>query len=186
MNHISKLFTGLALIAAAGSAAATPLTDTIVVNTAVTNLAPYTFTIDINDDVVPFNPLTNTLSNAILHLNVADTSGGNEKYAVYFGNNATAAFSGNNINAATTFNITLDAAALLDLKTDGLLTVTLKAALQGGDDGVANYNLTGASLTADVGSLQTAAAPASVPEPATLALLGITLLGFGAARARKQ
>jgi hypothetical protein len=186
MNRASQLFASLALIAAAGSAVATPLTDTIAVNAAVTNLAPYVFTININDDAVAFDPLSSTLTNAILHLNLADTQAGNEQYSVYLGSNPTAALSGKNINAPISFNIALDAAALLDLKTDGLLQVTLKAALQGGDDTSANYNLTGASLTADVGTIQTAAAIGNVPEPASLALLGIGLLGFGAARARKQ
>jgi hypothetical protein len=192
MKAITKLLSTLALVSAAAGAMATPITfDTVLVNLEVTQSSPQQFVINITDDTIPYVPTT-PITSATLHLFLSDpTVAGvrdtNEEYFVYFGDSLTAALSGHNISKdGAAFDIVLDAAAIADLKFDGLLTVKLSSALQGGNDTVANYFANTAFLTIDNGTGSGGSSNGNVPEPASLGLFGITLAGLAAVRRRKQ
>ncbi len=185
MNAFTKILSGLALASASLYAAAAPIsvTDTMTLNLPVTSVAQSSFIIDLTDNGSAYVAGAGSVTSANLLLILSDPLGGNEKYSIFFGTNPTAALATNNIaNTGTqTITIALDAAALADLSLDGKLTVILQAALQGGDDGTANYLAVSSTLNANPGT-----GAASIPEPASLGLMGITLAGLAATRRRKQ
>lgn len=184
MNAISKILSGLALASASLYAAAAPIsvTDTMSLSLPVTSAAATSFIIDLTDNSTSYVAGPGSVINATLRLVLSDPLQGNEKYSIFFGSNPVAAIAGNNIvNSGTqTMTVALDAVALADLSADGKLTVILRAALQGGDDGVANYLAVSSVLDANP------VAAESIPEPASLGLMGITLAGLVATRRRKQ
>lgn len=181
-----QILSGLALVSASLYAAAAPIsvTDTMTLNLAVSATSPKSFIINLNDDGTAYSFGAGSVTSAILHLALSDPLGSNEKYSIFFGSNTTAALAGNNIvNSGTqTVNITLDAAALTDLSLDGKLIVTLKAALQGGNDTIANYLAVSSSLEANPG----APAATVIPEPGSLGLMGLILAGLAVVRGPKN
>jgi hypothetical protein len=173
MNILAKLASTVAVLSFTSYAAATPIPATQL----VTDTAPYAFTFDMSSD-----PALSTMTSATLHFELTDIGTDNEQYNIFFGNNPLTAVTGTNINKtqATVLDITLDSTAFADLKADGKLLITLTAGLQGGNSTTADYYINGPTVTT------VEAAQTNVPEPASLALFGIAMLGFGAARARKQ
>ena len=188
MNAFTKILSGLALATASLYAAAAPIsvTDTMVLNLPVTDTAPNSFIINLTDNGSAYVAGAGSVTSAMLHLVLSDPLASNEKYSIFFGSNlTTAALAANNIvNSGTqTIDIALDAAALADLSLDGKLTVILMAALQGRNDETANYLAVSSTLDANPGA---GSGAASIPEPASLGLMGITLAGLAATRRRKQ
>ncbi|HEX6734328.1 MAG TPA: PEP-CTERM sorting domain-containing protein, partial [Azonexus sp.] len=109
----------------------------------------------------------------------------NEVFQFAIGTDATVQlYNGTNVNNGNTgadFPIVL-LAALSDLSADGILSVTLSAS--SGD-----YRFTHSLLSAEItrgstDSVQLAAT--AVPEPGTMALLGLGMLGMGLMRKRKS
>jgi hypothetical protein len=187
MNALTKILSGLALATASLYAAAAPIsvTDTMVLNLPVTDTAPNSFIIDLTDNGSGYVAGAGSVTSAMLHLVLSDPLASNEQYSIFFGSNPTAAVAANNIvNSGTqTIDIALDAVALADLSLDGKLTVILMAALQGRNDETANYLAVSSTLDANPGA---GSGAASIPEPASLGLMGITLAGLAATRRRKQ
>lgn len=180
-----KLVAGLTLATSSLYALAAPIsvTDMLTLNLAVSDTAPKSFTIDLTDDGTAYVAGAGSVTNATLHLVLSDPLASNEKYSVFFGSNPIAVLSGNNIvnTGSQTFDIVLDSATLIDLSIDGKLTVNLMAALQGGNDNIANYLAVSSRLEANP-----VAPAAAIPEPGSLGLMGITLAGLAAVRRRKQ
>ncbi len=178
----NKIVAAMALATCTVCASAAPIsvTDTMTLNLAVTNTAPKSFTINLNDNGTAYLFGLGSVTNANLHLTLDDPLGANEKYAVFLGSSTVASLAGNNINGIRIFDIILDAAALADLSIDGLLTVRFEAALQGQNDNLANYLAVSSRLEANP-----AGDAAAVPEPGSLGLMGITLAGLAAVRRRK-
>lgn len=181
MKIFKQLLVTLFAIGSIGSAAATPISVDEAFGTSkvaiVSSGTVYSFTIGLGSDfTVGFDELTS----ASLFLRLSDPLKGLEQYAFVIGTDADAQVftkSGNNNvnngNNAVDHEVVLNAHSIDLLNEYGFLKVFLKVNAGG------NYTFEGATLQGE------GLAGVPVPEPLTLALMGIALAGAGVARRRK-
>ena len=174
MNILKKALFSLVCVAALGSsmtANAFVVTDTIVKNPdqVVLPIIGYSYTHDISDN--SYTPGANRLLSAVLNIRLTDFFL-NESYVVTLGSGQSQSgsnvpdFTVNQPTGGTFVHFDLNAASLADLAADGKINVFLQT------NGIfsSSFFLADSTLTAQV------------PEPLTIALMGIGFLGIGAAR----
>lgn len=131
---------------------------------------------NINALLASFNASLNDINSAMLTFIFSDPNKGSETYTISVAMNGQTVSSDNsnsvNNGGTKTEPILLNTASLGDLKADGMISALVTAK-------TGEFYIDSASLTAEV-------TPTAVPEPATLALLGMGLLGVGAMRRRRS
>ena len=172
MNILKKALLSLAFMTALGTsvtASAFTVTDTVVRNPdqLITAISPYTFTHDIRSG---YTAGSDRLLSAELDIRLTDFLF-NETYFIKVGpspsiydfnvKNGTV----NSPNDGTFVHFQLDQASLADLAADGQISITVGAGTI-----LSSFFFADSKLTAQV------------PEPLSIALMGIGFLGIGAAR----
>ena len=184
MKLTSKLFASLILSLSALSAQAT-VTQVIVppndpTDVQVTVSTPYSYTYDVNGT---FDSAVKKIVGAVLNIVLKDPNNGNESYQLVIGTAPTADTTNggniNNGNGVSSNDYTLQTStSLADLQADGQLKFTLTA-LTG------EFFFASSGLTLSLDDIATGT-PNAVPEPMTLGLFAIALLGLGFARRRQN
>ena len=180
MNLMKKAPLAVLMAASMGGAAATPVSvsgqyDSGGAQPVSAGVLPYSFTLDISSN---FSGGVDVLTSGVLTLLLSDPDDGKEKFIVGLGSGQAYSKPGNSANDVShgghigSYSIMLDASALADLGADGKLNVTV-----GATSGM--YAFHSASFT---GMSNPGASIVQVPEPLSLALIGIALAGASLAR----
>lgn len=180
MKHFTKLFTASLLLAFSGFAHANliTMTDEYNVKQTVSTARSVMFLHDFTDE--DYEAGFDTIVSASLELSLQDkgnNEGGAETYTLKFTHDGVTLISGANLpNGKTTLPaVQIDGDPLALLGSTGQLWFTLAA--QSGD-----FEFFSSKLTA---TYREGVKPVDVPEPFSVALVGIGLAAIGAARRRK-
>ncbi len=181
----------LALVGSLSIANATEITHTIKPDSTIhvdSAHAPFVIHHDITSD---FKPGADTITSAILELDLDDPEHGAEEITI--------ALDGvfldelNGLGNSKSYNIPIPRSFLSNLEADGTLDVYLYVSNQGnnapsGKKPLASFDFSASALTVTFDkktNLDPAGNPSRIPEPATVALLGLGIAGFAYQRRRR-
>lgn len=148
------------------------------INAAAVNAANRftTLTFDLNALLASYSATPANIISAFLEIYLLDPGRGNEAYTISVGGQTSNYQNINNGNQQAMHRIDFGG-ALADLTADGIISATITAT-----SGELYFDRATLSVAVDVPDQE----PGEVPEPASLAILGLGLLGLAAARRRAK